>query len=294
MSTTSILFEPGAIATLANEHAIYDLDLFLFSIQLWNKTIPPIYLYCTEAVKVWVEKAYPGMCTCSVVLEQYKFITRAEMERLPSKKDLPNLFYDFTQEKCSLMGWAMDCLPESERTRGVLFCDSDIAWLGPLPKIPEGKLLALSPHMIRKNDEAKYGLYNAGFLWTADPTMPAKWEKACTTSRFFEQAALEEVASLTKEEAIICFGQEHNYGWWRLFQSPTSLEKQQAQWTIRRDSEEQHSGLLVQEKPVSSIHTHFKTNDVTTNEFNKFVIGKLRIVKSQTNVKKLLKKLGVL
>jgi hypothetical protein len=289
MTDKSILFQPAAIAVLLNEHALEDFKLFVSSLKIWNTTIPLLYIYCTKTVNLWLQKSCTIPYKSSITLEPYANLTRKDMETRRSTKGLPNLFYDFTQEKCDLLAWA---LRETPQEGGVLFCDVDLVWLAPLPSIPTGKTLALSRHMIRENDEAKFGKYNAGLLWTSDPTIPQLWKEACKTSRFFEQAALEDLETKIEEEKLYLFGMECNYGWWRMFQSATPLERQQADWSIHRDPEQAHSGILVKGQPLVCIHTHFKTTDFVTREFNTWVLGKLSLLKSQSKVKSLLKELG--
>lgn len=289
MNSSSILANPAAIATLANENALQDLEVLFFSLCVWNKSPPPIYLFCTEAVKKKVKDKYKGRLFIKTVLESYKTMTRKEMEMSPSRRGLPNLFYDFTQEKCDLMKWSLESLSESDRARGILFCDADICWLGPLPLVDTTKALGLSPHMIRKNDEAKFGTYNAGFLWMNDLALPDLWKKACESSRFFEQTALED---LIIEDNTFFFTSNYNYGWWRMYQSNYSVDEQKAKWSIKREQGELHSGLLVDSQPLACIHTHFITDDYITKEFNKWVIGKLKLLKSQKKVTTLLAKLS--
>lgn len=292
MSTPSILFEPAAIAILANENALDDLKLFFESLSIWNKKLPSIYMFCTKVVDLWSRGRYGGMLYTKTVLEPYRLKTRKEMEFEPSQKGLPNLFYDFTQEKCDLVKWALEGLEENERKKGVLFCDVDLFWTAPIPKIPDGKSLALSPHFIRKHDEERFGKYNAGLLWTNDLSIPEIWKKACNTSRFFEQAALEEVEEKLSEHSIYFFGPQHNFGWWRLFQGIHSPDKEKERWSIHRDKEGNHSGLLVDKEILTCVHTHFKTDDFVTKEFNKWFVGQLNKVSSQPKVKALFKKIS--
>jgi hypothetical protein len=290
---SSILFEPGAICTLANEHALRDLELFLKTLSLWNEKPPPIYLYCTKLVADALPGfKYAGKIHTKQLLQPYEGLSRATMEKSESKKGYPNLFYDFTLEKCALLEWALKSLSTGNKQRGVLFCDADLVWLGPVPKIPAGKQLALSHHCIRKADELKYGIYNAGCLWTNDPEMPSKWLEESKTSRFFEQAALEDLVLQYKDNQLYKFGQEVNYGWWRMFQSDDTPQEKQVDWTIKRDPQQAHSGLLVQGVPLVCIHTHFKTEDYVTNLFNTYVKTKLQILKSQEKVKQILKWIG--
>jgi len=229
---------------------------------------------------------YKGLLEYKVVLDPYSNLTRQQMEHLPSLKGTRTLFHDFTEEKCGLIDWALQSLPLGEKQKGVLFCDADICWLGPIPSIPTGKTLALSPHMIRQEDEAKYGMYNAGFFWTNNPNFPSTWAMACKTSRFFEQAALESVWDFTIEQECMEFGQHVNYGWWRLFQSPNGLLLQKSRWSVKPDKDELHSGLCVQRVPLVCIHTHWNTNDPITNRFNQWVLEQLKQV-HQSNTREL-------
>lgn len=289
-SVSSILsnfFQPAAIATLANESALYDLKLLCTTLQVWNAEPPTIYLYCSSAVVKQLNTTikYTGKIEYKVCLDAYSNLTRQMMESKPSKRGLSNLFHDFTEEKCGLMDWALKSLPSEKRKQGILFCDADIFWLSELPTIPEGKTLALSPHMIRPHDESKYGHYNAGFLWTNQETMSEKWREACKTSRFFEQAALEDLADSTPDTELYIFGEEYNYGWWRMYQSPQSFQEQQKAWTIHRDLSQRHSGLCVNGKPVYCIHTHWKPTDSITLSFNVWILERLQILKKQSKVK---------
>lgn len=280
----SILFHPTAIATLCNERAIDELRLFCNSLQIWTESPPPIYLLCSSEVQKQVQRdtlGYTGTIHTNVGLDNYAKLSREEMERRPSRKGLSNLFHDFTQEKCELMQWALGSLSIDEQPRGVLFCDADLIWFGPLPLIPKGPTLALSPHMIRKDDEAKYGEYNAGFLWTNDLKMPSAWRAACRSSRFFEQAALEDLADTLSDEQVFTFPIQCNYGWWRMLQSDKTAQEQQAEWTLAKQPNEADSGIYVCGHPLVCIHTHLVTNDLSTRQFNMFVKKHLEIVKNK-------------
>lgn len=291
----SILFHPAAIATLANIHALYDLHLFLKSLMIWHETyeLPAVYLLCSSDVAEKVRTnvlEYSGKIYTNVTLDPYKNYTREQMESLPSRSGLSNLFHDFTQEKCGLMNWALSSLSAEETPKGVLFCDADIFWLGRLPLLSQGPTLALSQHMIRKKDEAKYGEYNAGFLWTNDTTMPAAWKAACRTSRFFEQAALEDLADALPENKLYYFPIQFNYGWWRVYQAETSPIQQINEWSLDTKSVDDHSGILVKGQPLRCIHTHFKTRDQTTELFNIFIKQLLeKVACKNPNIKKCIK-----
>jgi hypothetical protein len=204
-----------SIATLVNEFAIDDLKVLLFTLELWNPRAPSVYIYAdSKSVPRIKEIKYAG----SVVIKEdalnaYTGMNRRTMESLRDIRG-KTVFAQFTEEKTTLMEWALSIEPG-----GVLFCDADICHLGPLPQIPDDVELALSPHMIRKSDTDRYGIYNAGFLWFKSPAIAVRWRELCATSRFFEQACLEELAV---DYRLYQFPIQVNYGWWRLWQGSQS------------------------------------------------------------------------
>lgn len=273
-SEQSIL--PGAIATLANLAAWDDLQIFLRSLEIFTPNRPPIYIFCCSNIeKKLKEFEYNGIIYTKTVLDVYGQYNRKQMESLHSFKGLSNLFHDFTQEKCDLMEWALDNMKEKQQ--GVLFCDADICWLGPIPAIPEGKTLALSPHMIRKLDTSRFGEFNAGFLWTNDSTKISDWREFCKTSRFFEQAALEDLSDQTLDAEFYTFPETVNYGWWRMYQSPNGLDTQQAAWAYIANG---IPVLTIKCEPVVCIHTHWNTDDLITTKFNNFILRKLEQIRT--------------
>jgi hypothetical protein len=118
--------------------------------------------------------------------------------------------------------------------------------------------------------------------------MPDTWKRACKSSRFFEQAALEQVADSTSDKELYEFGSEVNYGWWRMFQGTKSADVQKIAWSVRTSGDDSYSGLTVYGKPVCCIHTHWKTTDPTTQAFNTWIVQRLEALKRRRNVKLLL------
>jgi len=287
-SSDQSILSPKAIAMIATKPVLDDLKHFFQSLQVWSPICPTIYILCDTPVSKWLKEVnYPAPLHTFVDLDAFTDLTRQQMEQLPSTQGFPNLFYDFTVTKCDVFEKAFQT-GSPDLQHGLLFCDADIFWLGPLPTIPSTATVGLSPHMIRQIDESKYGTYNAGFLWLKDMSLVPVWRKACRRSRFFEQAALEELVARTDGSNVHTFGPEHNYGWWRLYQSSLPIEQRKAEWTIKRDAQHRHSGLLVQGQPLSSIHTHWKTTDFTIREFNTWIRQKLNLLKSEPPVKRLL------
>jgi hypothetical protein len=269
------------IATLVNQHAIADLKILLFTLQLWNDPAPSVYIYCDTASLESIKSiTYSGEIITKVALNAYTGLDRQQMEK---KKGVifRTLFADFCSEKTKLVRWAM-------RTSNmpVIFCDADICHLGPLPTFSSQAKLILSPHMIRKYDEGLFGKYNAGYLFISEDSIAEKWFQLCSTSHFFEQGCLEELSDWVKEKngecAFSVFPKTINYGWWRLCQSDQSIQELQAEWSISR--KEAWAGLAVAGQPLQSIHTHWlQKNDPVTAFFNNWVLS---LLKKLSSVKK--------
>jgi len=279
---------PSVIATLATIDAIQDLHLLLISLSIFNTNPPIVYLYCDDEVAKRVPSMrYQGTLHLRRALEEYSGIPRTVQERLPGKK-LPTLWSDFMAEKINLMNWAFAAGGTAD---GVLFCDADICFLGPLPSIPEGTLAALSPHSIRPADEARFGKYNGGFVWLSSRAMTDTWIEACATARYFEQSALEDVAAAAAAAGgLYEFPVTQNYGWWRLWQGVKPAKELQNLWTMNRLKSPEHAGILVDGEPLGSVHTHFyERSDAATVAYNKWIVQWLeKLAPRHTPAKRLL------
>jgi hypothetical protein len=276
------------VCTLANRHAVRDLRVLFETLKIFQKELPDMYVFVDSESAAEVQRlGYPPeKLHLRVALEPYHGLNRRQMESMPGAAH-PTLFGDFTAEKAALLEWVGSDGAAAAAATGVFFLDADICLLGPLPAPPAGCKLALSPHMIRSHDTDRFGIYNAGFLWVQDPTTFAgAWRDACKTSRFFEQGCLEDLFAAFPETERHEFGKEHNYGWWRLFQSDASPEQQLAEWGLSRTAP---AGITVAGRPLGSVHTHwYEQSDRATATFNKLVLERLEKVKHIPAVKRLL------
>lgn len=265
------LIRPSHIATLATRAAIDDLRILLKSLEFWNAGQPPtVYLFCDAAVKAVLPSFnYKGELVTKECLNEYTALNRASMERMPGKK-YKNLFFDFVCEKLTLIDWVFEMAPDAP---GVLFCDADICFLAPIFTIPADTELAVSPHMIRHTDEARFGVYNAGMIWMKSSAVVSIWREECDTSEFYEQLPIEFMVKRVKSVYQIPITE--NYGWWRLWQGRQPAAELQKQWGINRSYP--GSGITVGGIALGSVHTHFgETRDAATVEYNKWVIDWLK------------------
>lgn len=262
------------IATLANKKAYKDIQLFLYTLELWNIELPTVYIACDHFIKENVK--YKGKIVFFEQLNAYDNLERSVMEKMAGKYTR-TLWEDLMCEKINLL----ELVHKSENK--VLLCDADICFMGPLPEVPEHVDIGLSKHEIRDFDEHLYGIYNGGFVFSGNSNIPTLWKEATKTSRYFEQAALE---SLTKDLQVHYFPKSCNYGWWRLLQGKETSTVLEKQWKLFRNPN--NCGIYIDDTPLASIHTHFDTNDIFTAYFNNFVLNLLNKLTSLDKTKKLI------
>ena len=265
------------IATIATNQSLHDLKIFLKSLALWYtlETCPTVYLFTdTETMKTIQADFSTTPIIYKNCLDQYSSMTRKEMEGV--RRGTKTLWYEFQMEKMNLLDWVLATDPQP-----VFYLDSDICFFAPLPEVPDGFTVGVSPHLIALKDEAKFGKYNGGYLWVKDPKAVTAWREACPASRFHEQAALEVFDTPEWSKKVYQFPIQYNYGWWRLWQGRESPDVIERSWFVAIVSNDTvYSGISVYGKPLGSVHTHFHNpSDSYTKFFNVFVINFLKRIK---------------
>ena len=266
------------IATLATGPALEDLRILLRTLGLFNTNPPTVYLFCDSAIEnemLWID--YLGKLHMKNVLNEYSAFDRHTMEAMPGKH-FKTLWMDFMTEKINLLRWAL-----TDSKGGVLLCDADICFMGPLPIIPTVAKVGLSSHMIIERDEKRFGKYNGGYAFFSDVEYADVWWNACATARYYEQSALEDVAAhvvnTAGPTALYEFPKTHNYGWWRISQGVKSASDLFKEWTVNRNKAPYASGICVEGEPLGSVHTHFLERiDMSTRNFNTMILGWLKIL----------------
>lgn len=252
---------PTVICTIATEPAMADLRLWLHSLFIWNKIAIEnnklyVYVMGDEAVLATLPKWAIGLPG----LQKYSSMNRKTMAAHPA--DWPqltgrSLWDQFQLEKATVMRTVLEKHPN------VLFTDCDLLFLAPLRSLDTTNEVILSPHYIKKSDSDKYGYYNGGWMWTRCIAALHKWMTATLTSRFHEQAALEDVAGAFKTGVVPA---TENFGWWRMFQADLTAQEQVGRFSII-------NGVPCYDgQPLTSIHTHFVGGDWIMNQFNGFIL----------------------
>ena len=238
----------GLIVT--GSDALKELQIFASALEVWHPDAS-LYIYTDDITTAQIKNLqFKGTIKSKSKLNQYVGKNRYEMESLPGKQ-YDSMWKEFMYEKANVIEWMFD-----EKETNVWFMDADITFLAPLPTIPENTTLALCPHYIRECDTARYGIYNGGFLWMSTKEYLPIWRNAGHTTRFFEQSALEDIATTAKaSNTFYEFPIQVNFGWWRMFQSVAAPPMLQQKFSIFRD--QTSIGVRYDGMPLQSVHTHW-------------------------------------
>jgi hypothetical protein len=250
----------GCIVT--GEAACKELHIFAKSLEPWH---PKASLYILTDDTTPIESLkWKGSIHIRRTLSSYRGKQRPDMDALPGKV-YRSMWTDYMYEKLNALEWML----ETEDGQGAWFLDSDITFLAPLPEIPATATLALSPHCIPEEHTKKYGFYNAGFLWMKDTKYLHAWRQAGHSSRYYEQAALEDIATLAKQAGELYeFPVQVNFGWWRMYLSPNPKQVQEMFSLFRKDTS---VGVRYDGKPLQSVHTHwFQSQHAMQTLFNEW------------------------
>ena len=234
---------------VTGKQAFADLLIFVKTLEIWHKDAV-LYIFTDSPTNPCFASIKTSLTLHTrIALDAYAGLTRSDME---ARRGVlyDSLFKDYTYEKAAVLRWAFT---DPVAAAGVWFNDSDIVHLAPLPTIPPTAKVALSRHAIRDSDERLYGKYNAGFFWMADATYIDTWVAAAAKSRFYEQAALEDVAVAAAAE-LYEFPPQVNFGWWRMFQGSDTPAIIQSRFSINRS--DRSVGLRYDGAPLQSIHSH--------------------------------------
>lgn len=321
MQTTAI----DCVATMATEECEQELRLFLAALVSQHTAaglpIPRVLVGTTRAVLErthrWLRTELPRSLQtssggslgdleervrCVPLLEPYvrDGIDRKRMEREPGFL-FPSRHCDFMMEKASLMELAL-----ATGSRNVLFLDCDVLLLQPLPEVPAQAAFGVSRHGIAVQDERLFGAFNGGWVFAADPLCLYEWRRWTHTSRYFDQASLENVvrsvAAVRGTAAVHTFPNCCNFGYWRMFQAGnatggvTSVEDVVRRFALlqpratpapstravgggrsggRSDAAVAPFLIHIEGVPLQSVHTHFAMPNVTANKsmplFNRLI-----------------------
>jgi len=151
-----------------------------------------------------------------------------------------------------------------EKSKDVLFLDSDIIVTDVINDIDNTKDIGVSPQFISQKYIDETGYYNGGILWVQNKNVPNDWIEFTKTSRFHDQASIED---LVKKYSFFEFAENYNLLCWRLYLNNYSI--------VPFIKSYEDGRLEYKSKPLKFIHTHFnqkrfeKFNEIMLTHFEK-------------------------
>lgn len=244
---------PASFCTMATKPCAHELAGCLLTLSVHHRDAPTTVV-CDTHTKEYILSLVPAPrleLHFVVELDEYTELNRNEMV----KRGIWTRFQMFKARsvECAL-----------ERASDTLFIDCDTIVLDKFDDIDATKQLGISPQFIQKKNVDETGYYNGGFLWTNQTSLPTQWRKYSQTSRYFDQAAIEDLA---REYPYFEFGENYNLQAWRFILGVEPAGKLASY--IRAEK----GKIMYKDAPLKFIHTHF--SDGRFSMFNKFMIQKL-------------------
>ena len=243
---------PSSFCTICTYNSCFELVGLLLSLSVYH-TYASIVVVCDSQTKYKIESISPSPkldIHFHVILDKYSQHNRATMEKM-------GIWAEFQMCKAIAIREALKSYEDT------LFLDSDIIVTGVLNQIDTTKDLGVSPHYMKKQATDKYGFFNGGMLWAKNPSIPDDWIEFTKSSRYFDQASIEDLA---KKYSHFSFEDNYNIQGWRIYHHPEG-ENHFVQLVQLQDDD---SVVTYNNKPVKCIHTHFREKPF--EKFNKLFI----------------------
>lgn len=252
---------PSSFCTICTDLCKQELVGFLLSLSIHHPD-SNVYVMCDTGSKneILSMSIQPKLhIHWYLELDKYTGLNRQQMVK-------QGIWSDFQMAKARVIQKA---LAEQEDT---LFLDSDIIVLDRIDGIDHTKLLGVSPQFIQQKNVDQVGYYNGGVLWTRDKQVPQKWIKYTKTSRYFDQASIEDLAKeygvqgsggfgKDKENCGFEFGEHYNLQTWRFRLGLESEDQIKKNIIIEEGIGQRQIFYKTREQPLKFIHTHFNKPD---------------------------------
>ena len=174
---------------------------------------------------------------------------------------IEGIWDEFQMQKAEVIKYAL------KTENDTMFLDSDILFFNPINIIDKTKEIGVSPHFTKKSNTDEVGYYNGGCLWTKNKNVPDDWIEFTKTSRYHDQASIEDLA---KKYSYQEFGEEINYMPWRIIVGE-KIDLEVKKISIGDED------ICINSKPLVFLHTHFK--DPRFIQINNIFINALKKLK---------------
>ena len=246
--------KPNSFCTISTYNCSFELVGLLLSLSIYHPN-EKIYILTDTKTKNYIDTITPQPkldIHWFIELDMYDGMNRQIMEQ-------KGIWSKFQMSKANIIKYALN--DEND----TLFLDSDIIITDIINDIDNSKTLGVSPQFITQEHIDKTGFYNGGVLWTSNKQVPNDWIEFTKTSRYFDQASIEDLA---KKYSYFEFGENYNLQCWRYYLSPEGSSKIANNITFSTNDK-----LYYKKKPLKFIHTHFL--DKRFAVFNQLIIKNL-------------------
>jgi hypothetical protein len=250
--------EPSSFATICTKSCKHELIGFLLSLSIHHPNAK-VYVICDcESKENYDIMSYkpPLQISWYVDLDKYSKYNRQQMSQL-------GIWSEFQMAKSRVLDIALS------EVEDCLFLDSDIIITDKVCDIDHTKDIGVSPGFINEERVSAVGKYNGGMLWTKNKTIPALWRKYTKTSRYFDQASIEDLVREFKT-SFFEFGEEYNVQSWRFIVG----EEPASAITSYIKPSQSECKLYYKSNTLKSIHTHFAQSQF--KNINDFFIHKMK------------------
>ena len=246
---------PSSFSTICTFPCVQELVGLILSLNIHHPNTT-LYIISDTPTKNYILQTLTPHPTLNIkfktTLDYATKLNRIQMEKMGS-------WTKFQMEKANSMTWALT------EKNDVMFLDSDQLVVSSINTIDKNKPLGVSPHFMPTHITDKYGYYNGGMLWTSNKQVPIKWIEFSKTSRYYDQACIEELA---KQFPHFIFGNDYNIQSYRFTQGLMPIAKYMGCFKVSPGS------VKFLDKEVKTFHTHFRKGDPMTR-INQFIQGLL-------------------
>lgn len=249
--------KPSSFSTICTFDCFQELVGLLFSLSIYH-TNEKIYIMCDTKTKEEYDKISikPKLkIGWFQELDKYTHLNRVQMEK-------QGIWSDFQMSKARVLDRALtiedDCL----------FLDSDIIVTDVLDDIDHSKEIGVCPGFIKKTVSDTYGYFNGGMLWAKNKNIPKQWEEYTKTSRYFDQASIEDLyAYYNKTKRAFVFEDNYNLQSWRF----VANDEPSTKICSYLSSNVNIGKVFYKNKPLKFVHTHFNRGEF--KQVNDFLIS---------------------
>jgi hypothetical protein len=250
--------KPNSFSTICTRKYKEELYCLLLTLSIHHPNTK-IYILCDKEIKQYINSIEPKP---RLIIKLYPTLNRFS---LISKKDMikMGIWCDFQLMKIDIMKHAI------EKSEDTLYLDCDNVILDTFSDIDKSKKIGLSRQYLNIEKTNEIGEFNGGLVWCNDKQILDKWIEYTKISRYFDQAALEDIYENFEKD---CFIFQDNYNIQDLrFLFPSGTEADVClQFSVERKK------LLFNKKPIKNIHMRFLEKSTTINNF---ILLKLREAK---------------